>query len=183
MALSSSKLSRPFDTAILANATGSGKGQGDCNNLTTLAKCTFSNTFSVVARDYVAFGIDIIPHGPAEATYTSGSATPSITNHNAFYGVVDLAPFPRRCPMTKCPYIQAGLPLSGAAIHLPYVGAAYPIPIPWLKDHFSLSAFAGAVFMEQQGPGAKRDRATKLLWGFEVPIASFTGAIKQVTGK
>jgi hypothetical protein len=179
MALSSKKLNRPFDVAIAANATGSGPGEGECGNLTLLSKCTFSNTFSVVARDYIAFGVNIVPHGPAEATYTAGSTTPSITNHNELYGVVDFTLFPKTCPMTKCIYAQAGLPFSGAATHLPYVGAAYPIPIPWLRDHFSLSAFAGAVFMEQQGPGPKRDRATKLLWGFEVPIASFTGAIKQ----
>jgi hypothetical protein len=183
VAVSAKKLSRPVDIAVAANATGTGPGQGQCDNLTSLAKCTFSNDFNVLSRDYIAFGINIVPHGPAEATYTAGTATPSITNHNAFYGVVDFTLFPKKYPMTKYPYAQAGLPLSGAATHLPYVGAAYPIPIPWLRDHFSLSAFAGTVFMKQQGPGPTPDRAVKLLWGFEVPIASFTGAISQVTGK
>jgi hypothetical protein len=186
MAISPKNLGRPFDVAIAANATGSGEGQGECDNLTVLAKCTFSNTFNVVSRDYIAFGINIVPHGPAETTYTTatdGTVSKNTSNHNAFYAVVDFTPLPKKYPMSKYPYVQGGLPVSGAATHLPYVGAAYPIPVPWLREHFSVSAFAGTVFMQQQGPAGTRDRAVKLLWGFEVPIASFTGAIKQSTGK
>lgn len=186
MALSAKKLRRPFDVAIAGSAFGSAPGPGECDDLTAQAKCAFSKTLSVVAREYVAFGVNVVPHGPAEAVFltaTNGTVSSKVTRHNAFYGVVDFTPLPRRLPMSRYPYVQAGLPLSGAATHAPYVGMGSPLPVPWLREHLPISVFAGAVFLKQVGPGGVEDRAVKLLWGIEVPIASVTGAIKQVTGR
>ena len=179
-------LKRPFDVAIAGSAYGERTGPGECDDLTAEAKCGFSKNLSVVAREYVAFGVDVVPHGPAEAVFTTaadGTMTSKVKRHNAFYGVVDFTPMPRRFPMSRYPYVQAGLPVSGAATHAPYVGMGYPIPVPWLREHLPVSGFAGAVFLKQRGPGGVDDRAVRLLWGVEVPIASMTGAIKQVTGK
>ncbi|MHB1954888.1 MAG: hypothetical protein ACYCOU_14205 [Sulfobacillus sp.] len=180
---SPTSLKRPFTAAVTATASGIGAGSGDCHNMTAKAQCTFQANVSVDQREFVTFGIDIVPHGPAERIYTTatdGTVSSKVTNHNAFYAVVDFTPFPRKMPMDKYPYLQGGLPLSGAAMHLPYVGGAYPFP--WFRNQLAISVFAGAIFMQQQGPRGGRDRATKLLWGLEVPITSFSSAISKVTG-
>jgi hypothetical protein len=179
-AISTSTLKRPYTVAVSgAAAASTDDSAGDCKNLTKNSKCTFTNNLSVAQREFVTFGINIVPHGPKETTFDS-TGTPTTTNHNAFYAVVDFTPFPIHWPMDSRLYVQAGLPLSGAATHLPYVGVAYPLP--WFKKTLAVSPFYGVVFMQQQGPNGKRDRVTKGIWGVEVPLTSISGLFTKATG-
>jgi hypothetical protein len=185
-AFSSKPLSRPYSIADSAAASGSsGAGPGNCNNMTAAAKCTFTNNFSVAQRAFVSFGILIVPHGPKETTYTTasdGTVSSSTTTHNAFYAVIDGTPFAGPCPMWKCPYLQAGFPLTGSALRLPYVGAAWPIWFSWFRNNLPLSVFLGSGFMKHEDPTGKEKYSGKWMYGVEVPIASFSKAISQVTG-
>jgi hypothetical protein len=184
--ISVNKIQRPFSVAIAASASAQNSDTLDCRALGTQSSCAFQTTVPVLQRSFVSFGVNIVPYGPTEATWAvptgSTTLTPTVSHHNAFYGVVDFTPVPAKWPMYKRPYVQAGLPFTGKAWNLPYVGAAYPIYFSWFKKNLPISAFAGMVFMKQQGPHPMPDRVTRFMWGFEVPIAAFSKAINQATG-
>jgi len=183
--LSLTNLHRPFDISITQTAIGAKKGKGDCFLLTKNSTCQFKSTFSVNQREYVTFGVGIVPYGPRETTYTTatdglGTVTPSTTRHNPFYGMVDFTPMPVRLPMNKYPYLQAGLPFSGAATHLPYFGVAVPTHV--FAKELATSVFGGVVILKQAIAPGKEDRAIRLNWGVEVPLTSFSSAVNKVTG-
>jgi hypothetical protein len=176
--LSVSNIQRPYSISIAATAAGQNSTTLSCQALSNPAQCSFQASVPVLQRSFISFGVNIVPDGPTEAMWAiptgSTTETPTVSHHNAFYGVVDFTPLPVQWPMYKRPYFQGGLPFSGKAGHLPYFGAAYPVSIPWVQKNLPFSLFAGMVFMKQQGPHATTDRVTRLMWGFEVPIASFT---------
>lgn len=182
--LSPSNIRRPFTLSIAATASGQNGNTLDCTSLGSASSCSFQTSATVLARDFVAFGVGIVPHGPRETTWatntTTNMLTPTTSNHNNFYGLVDFAPWPARFPMSRWPYFQAGLPLTGAATHLPYAGMG--MPFPWFRKELAVSLFGGFVIMQQQDPAGTRDRAIKGLWGVEVPIASLASQISKVTG-
>lgn len=200
--LSADDTARPFTIQIASTATGpTHTGPSDCMNLSKAAKCNFTFSASVAQRQFVSFGLNIVPYGPVERQYyvanpdpktQIGTLTVNPDRHNAVYAVADLFPFgflPK--DTTNYPYIQTGLPVTGAALRMPYVGVAQHIP--FTEKFVSLSAFGGVVFMKQSYPKALQpgamitndqlkadlytNRAIKILWGFEVPISSFASAI------
>lgn len=185
-AFSAKPLSRPYTVADAVTAAGSaGSGPGSCNNMTSQAKCTFSNTFSIEQRGFISFGILIVPHGPKETTYATasdGTVSSSTTTHNAFYAVIDVSPWAGPYPMSRWPYLQGGLPLSGAAFRLPYAGVAQPISFSWVRNNFPFSVFLGRGFMKHENPAGTQSYSGKWMYGVEVPIGSFSKAISQVTG-
>lgn len=201
--ISSTGTPLPFAWSFTMTATGSTVGaNGDCTNLTTTAKCTLSQSFATNDAEYWNIGVNIIPYGPRENRYyQSGSGTVSQihTLHSPLYAVADLDVFAHYWSMTKGPYIQAGVPLSGAVFHLPYVGIALPVPRSNKLFPVSFSVYAGVGFMKQTFPkglaigqtataaifdsSLKTDRAVKGLFGIEVPVGGIVSKIKGVAYK
>jgi hypothetical protein len=175
----------PTQTAPADNATSASAPQIDCSTLNPQGNCSFQASAAVQARDFVLFGIGVVPHGPSETDYgtnSSGVQTSTTSNRNNFYGLVDLTPCPVHCNMKTWPYLQLGLPLTGAAWHAPYIGAGIPIPWPWLKKTFPLSAFVGTIDLKQQTATGTTYTNWRPLWGIEVPLSSLASQIQSVTG-
>jgi len=201
--IDSSKTPAPFAWAFTMTAVGAGAGPGgDCSHLTAAAKCTVTQSFTSLEAEYWNIGINIIPYGPRENKYSqssTGTISQSHTLHSPLYAVVDINPFAHVWSMLKGPYLQAGLPLSGAAFHLPYVGLAQPVPGLSRIFPVSFSVYGGVVFMKQTFPKTlaigqtvstsafnadlTTDRAVKPLWGIEVPIGAIASKIKGATFK
>jgi hypothetical protein len=175
---------------------------GDCSRLTKTGKCTVSESFTSNDAEYWNIGINIIPYGPRENRYaqsTSGTITETHTLHNPLIAVVDMNPFACKWSMNKGPYIQAGVPLTGAAFHLPYVGLAQPIPGLGKIFPISFSIFGGVMFMKQTFPTSLAvgqtattaafnanlvtDRAIKGVFGIEVPLGAIISKVKGATFK
>ena len=159
--------------------------QLDCSALNPQGSCAFQASAAVQARDFVMFGIGVVPHGPSETDYSTNMAgvqTSTTSARNNFYGLVDFTPCPIRCTMKNWPYLQVGLPLTGAAWHAPYAGAAVSIPWPWLKKTLPLSFFAGTIVLKQQNASGNAYTNVRPLWGFEVPLSSLGAQIQAVTG-
>jgi len=193
----------PFAWAFTMNALGAGAGAGgDCTHLTTTAKCSVTQTFTSLDAEYWNIGINISPHGPRENKYaqsSTGTITQTHTFHSPLYAVVDINLFARVWSMSKGPYFQTGLPLSGSAFHLPYVGIAQPIPVLQKLFPIPFSVYGGVGFMEQTFPRTlsigqtvstsaftsdlTTDRAVKAVWGIEVPLGSIVSKIKGPTFK
>jgi hypothetical protein len=171
------------------------KNQG-CLYLTASSKCTFSRTFSVNARQYWDVGIDIVVHGPRENKYalsTSNVVTQSHTIHSALIGTFDLSPWDS---MDKYPYFQIGLPLSGSAFHMPYVGLSQPLR--FTKKFLPLSIYGGVAFMRQLksntlqigqtttavafNQDVQPDWPRKVVYGIEVPVSSIISKVKSGVG-
>jgi hypothetical protein len=200
--LSGDDTARPFTIQIASAATGpKDTGPSDCMKLSKTAKCNFTFSATVAQREFVSFGLNIVPYGPVERQYyvanpdsktQIGTLTVNPDRHDAVYAVVDFFPFgflPK--DTTNYPYLQTGLPVTGAALRMPYVGMAQHIP--FTEKFLSISAFGGVVFMKQSRPKTLQpgamitndqltadlftNRAIKILWGFEVPISSFASAI------
>jgi hypothetical protein len=194
-------LKRPFSLALTANASSTLEGTGDCGNVTRHSTCSFSQKITVTARQIIDFGLNIVPYGPIERKYTIaapdpatliGTVTVAPTRHNAVYAVADIFPFGfKAADTTHYPYIQTGLPLSGAALRIPYLGMAEHVP--GSEKFLAVSVYAGVVFMKQSYPKTfapgqmttstllaadfHTDHAVKLVWGVEVPLSSFASAI------
>jgi hypothetical protein len=187
----------PFDWAITATVKDSDTGSGgDCTKLTQDAKCTFTHTVSVDAPQYWNVGIDITPHGPRENKYAlsnSNIVTQSHTIHSPLYAAFDFSLWPQQ---GYRPYFQVGVPLSGAAFHLPFVAVAEPLP--FTKKFLQLSVYGGVVFMQQTFPQTLKvgqtsntaafnadlvtDRALKPIFGIEVPVSSIISKVKSSVG-
>jgi hypothetical protein len=138
--------------------------------------------------------------GPIEMTYKSSTSssgattvTPSKVTHTdayAFFDVYLLEHF-SSLPANQSwiPHINAGIPITGQTLHRPYVGLAENLGFltKYAKLNIPLSVFAGPVFMKQQVelPGTttlKWDRATKMIYGIELPISSITNYLKSGGG-
>jgi hypothetical protein len=186
----------PFDWTITAKITGSNTGDGDCSNLTKSASCSFTRTVSVAAPQYWNVGIDVTPRGPRENKYAlsnSNIVTQSHTIHSPLFAALDFSPWAQ---WGYRPYFQAGISLSGAAFHLPFVSVAEPLP--FTKKWLQISLYGGVVFMQQTFPktlaiGATSntaafnadlvtDRALKSLFGIEVPVSSIISKVKSSVG-
>jgi hypothetical protein len=119
--------------------------------------------------------------------------TPSKVTHTdayAFFDVYLLEHF-SSLPANQSwiPHINAGIPITGQTLHRPYVGLAENLGFltKYAKLNIPLSVFAGPVFMKQQVelPGTttlKWDRATKMIYGIELPISSITNYLKSGGG-
>ena len=98
--------------------------------------------------------------------------------------------------MAKCGYFQVGVPLSGAVLHSPYAGIAWPLPT---SRFLQISLYAGATFMKQTKlenlpvgttpvtqdqftAASKTDWAKKPIYGIEVPVSSIISKIKSSVG-
>jgi len=193
----------PLAWSFTMTAKGSGSDStGDCSRLSSNGKCTASQSFTSNDAEYWNIGIDIIPHGPRENRYaqsSSGTITETHTIHSPLIAVVDLNIFAHVWSMSKGPYIQAGVPLTGAAFHLPYVGLAQPIPGLGKIFPVSFSVFGGVGFMEQTFPttlavgqtattaafnsNLVTDRALKGVYGIEVPLGAIISKVKGATFK
>jgi hypothetical protein len=186
----------PFDWTITAHVTSYIAGNGNCSNLGASTSCTFTRTVSVAAPQYWNVGINITPRGPRENKYALSSSnivTQSHTIHSPLFAALDFSPWAQRGYL---PYFQAGIPLSGAAFHLPFVSLAEPLPLTrrWLQ----ISIYGGVVFMQQTFPKALAigatsntaafnadlvtDRALKPLFGIEVPVSSIISKVKSSVG-
>jgi hypothetical protein len=188
---------RPFDWTITDNILGLGTGDSTtCADLTTKSKCSYTRTVSVDAPQYWNVGIDITPHGPRENRYalsTSNIVTQSHTIHSPLYAAIDFSPWAQQ---GYRPYFQAGVPLSGAAFHIPFVAVAEPMP--FTKKFLQLSVYGGVVFMQQTFPKTlavgqtsntaafnadlQTDRAIKGIFGIEIPVTSIISKVKSSVG-
>ncbi len=171
----------------------------DCSPLTDNGKCYFSRTFTVDSRQYWNVGINIVVRGPRENKYALSSSnvvTQTHTLHAPLVASFDLSPWAYKLPMDKYPFIQVGVPLSGAAFHMPYFGLAQPLSFTskWL----AVSAYGGVVLMKQSFPKTikvgqttttaafnsdlETDWPVKAVYGIEVPVSSIVGKVKSSVG-
>ena len=187
----------PFDWTITANINGPGNGNnGDCSNLTSTGKCSYTRTVSIDSPQYWNIGINLTLHGPRENKYALSSSnivTQSHTIHSPFFAAFDFSPWSQE---GWRPYFQAGVPLSGAAFHLPFISLAEPLP--FTKKWLQLSVYGSVVFMKQTFPktlavgqtsntaafnsNLVTDRAIKPIFGIEVPVSSIVSKIKSSVG-
>jgi hypothetical protein len=193
----SKALNAPFDLAFKATAKSVVKGtDGTCHDLKATSTCEFDRTITVDARAYWNAGVAVPVRGPVEYQYDlakDNSVEQTHTRHSAILATFDFSPWARTCPMTKCPYLQVGVPLSGAAFHAPYFGAAQPIPFS--KKWLQISVFGGFMLMRQTSPTTLKigDITTaaafnsdlhtnwpvKAIYGIEVPVTSIVKSIKS----
>jgi hypothetical protein len=197
--LSSTDLKPPYSLAISATPVGTGTDSGTCQDVTAKTTCTLSQTVSVTDIEHWAIGVDIVAWGPLEKKYALSSAdavTMTSTRHEALIGTFDFSPWGSVCPMTKCPYIQGGLPLSGSALHLPYTGFAQPLP--FTSSFIPLSIYGGVGFMKQTklngiavgstttqtdfNAAQKTNWPRKYTFGIEVPVSTIASKIKSSIG-
>jgi hypothetical protein len=191
----------PFDWTLAANVLPPDHpaGDGDCSNLLSKAKCTFSQTVSVLSHQYWDVGVNIVPAGPRENKYSlssSDTVTQTHTIHSALVGAFDFSPWAYKLSMDNWLYFQVGLPLSGSSFHMPYFGVAQPLP--FTKKWLSLSVYGGVILMKQTYPKTLAIGATttpnafnadlttdwpvKALYGIEVPVSKIASKVKSSVG-
>jgi hypothetical protein len=170
-----------------------------CRPLSDDGKCKFSRTFTVESRQYWNVGVNIVARGPRENKYALSSSevvTQTHTLHAPIIAALDVSPWAYKLPMDKYPYIQVGVPLSGAAFHMPYFGLAQPLP--YIKKWLPISAYGGVVLMKQTFPKTIRvgqttttaafnsdlttDWPVKAAYGIEVPVSSIINKVKSSVG-
>lgn len=193
-------LKAPYSLAFTATATaGASANPGDCHNVTTKTTCAMTQTIAVNDVEYWNVGINVVAYGPVEKKYGLSSTnvvTMSQTRHMPLYGVFDVSPWAKKCPMDSCPYFQGGIPLNGSPFHLPYAGIA--TGLPFMKNFFPLSVYGGIGFMKQTrldgvAVGSTSDPTTfkaaqhidwakKPIYGVEVPVSSIVSKIKSSVG-
>jgi len=185
-------------------STSKAKPQGAQSSSTS---CSVSRTVAHYDPEFWDVSVGMAIPGPIEMTYksstsssssstTSGSTTvtPSKVTHTDAYAFFDiyLGEFSSRtapATLSMFPHINAGIPITGQTLHRPYVGLAENLGFltKHAKLNIPLSVFAGPVFMKQQVelPGTttlKWDRATKMIYGVELPISSITNFFKSSGG-
>jgi hypothetical protein len=183
-----------------APAANNREPQGSQN---TPAPCSLSKTVTHFDPEFWDVSVGMAIPGPIEMTYKSSASTstssstssttvtPSKVTHTDAYAFFDLylGEFSSRTLPTNLsmfPHLNAGIPLTGQTLHRPYVGLAENLGFltKHVKLNIPLSVFAGPVFMKQQteAPGTttlKWDRATKMIYGVELPISSITNYLKS----
>ncbi len=183
-----------------APAANDPKPQGSQN---TPAPCSLSKTVTHFDPEFWDVSVGMAIPGPIETTYKSSSSssnsgsttvTASKVTHTDAYAFFDiyLGEFSSRTApanLSLVPHINAGIPITSQTLHRPYVGLAENLGFltKYAKLNIPLSAFAGPVFMKQQIelPGTttlKWDRATKMIYGVELPISSITNFLKSSGG-
>jgi hypothetical protein len=193
----SKALNAPFDLVFKATASSTIPGtDGKCYDLKVTSDCSFPRTVTVDDRYYFNAGVAIPFRGPRENHYDldkNSAVEQTHTLHSAILATFDFSPWAKICSMTKCPYLQAGLRLSGSSFHAPYFGAAQPIPLP--KKWLQISVFGGVMLMRQTWPNTLKigDTTTptafnadlhtnwpiKGIYGVEVPVVSIVKSIKS----
>jgi len=197
--LSSATLKPPYTLAISGTPVGTGPDNGTCQNVTAKTTCTLAQTLTVSDIEHWGIGANIVAWGPLERKYSlssSDAVTMTSTRHEAIYGTFDFSPWAASCPMTKCPYVQVGLPLSGAVLHLPYTGIAWGLP--FTASFLQMSAYGGVGFMRQTklngiaagstttqtlfNAAQQTDWPRKAIFGVEVSVSSIVSKIKSSVG-
>lgn len=161
--------------------------------------CSANRTITNYDPEYWDVSLGLTIPGPVETTYrtttSSGTTTvtPSNVTHTDAYAFVDFYLLQRLATspgeLSYLPHVNLGIPITGQPFHRPYVGIAESLAIltSKLKLGVPLCVFAGPVFMKQQVeiPGTKTlkwDRATKMIYGLELPISSITNYLKGGSG-
>jgi hypothetical protein len=159
--------------------------------------CSFAKTVTHYDTEYWDVSLGLAIPGPVETTYKSTTSstgkstlTPSNVTHTDAYAFADFYIFEHwaMAPtfLSAAPHVNVGIPITSQVFHRPYVGFAENIGLltSKVKLNIPLSVFAGTVFMKQQiesPPGSqtlKWDRATKMMYGLELPISSITKYMK-----
>lgn len=177
-------------TKLCALSVQSGQGGGSSQTA-----CSANKTITNYDAEYWDVSLGLAIPGPIETTYKSTTSsgtttvTPNKVTHTDAYAFVDLYLFQKlsKSPggLSSLPHFNFGLPITSQVFHRPYVGMAENLTFltSKLKLGVPLSVFAGPVFMKQQIelPGTttlKWDRATKMIYGLELPISSITNYLK-----
>jgi hypothetical protein len=162
--------------------------------------CSFSKTVTVYEPEYWDVSLGLAVPGVLEAKYTTSVTNGvttyprSVTRHTDAYAFVDIYPFSRFTTVvnneSEAPHINFGLPITSQSLHRPYVGLAENLFIltKRVKLPIALSVFAGPVFMKQQifRPATNAlawNHATKMMYGFELPISSIANYKKSSGSK
>ncbi|MCU1249350.1 MAG: hypothetical protein JWQ49_2379 [Edaphobacter sp.] len=191
-------LKPPYTLAIAGTPISTAAGDdGTCSNVTAKTTCPMSQTISVNDVEHWGIGVNIVAYGPVERSYSlssSGVVGVNSTRHMALYGVFDY--IPAGTNHVWVPYLQAGVPLSGAVLHLPYVGISQPLP--FTSKFIPLSVYGGYGFMKQTKldglavgstatqaqftAASKTDWAKKPIYGIEVQVSAIVNKIKSSVG-
>jgi hypothetical protein len=189
IALNSVKGANPSTNPCAQSIQG---GQGGGSSQTA---CSANKTVTNYDPEYWDVSLGLAIPGPVETTYKSTTSsgtttvTPSKVTHTDAYAFVDIYLFQKLATspggLSSLPHFNFGLPITSQVFHRPYVGMAENLTFLTrkLKLGVPLSVFAGPVFMKQQIelPGTttlKWDRATKMMYGVELPISSITNYLK-----
>lgn len=157
--------------------------------------CSASKTVTNYDPEFWDVSLGIAIPGPVEMTYKSTTTggtttvTPSKVTHTDAYAFGDIYLFQHFSTspvgLSNLPHINFGIPIMSQSLHRPYVGMAEGLNFltSKLKLGVPISVYAGPVFMKQQIelPGTttlKWDRATKMIYGIELPISSITNYLK-----
>jgi hypothetical protein len=200
--ISNKPLKPPYTVAFTATAATDAEGTGTCHNVTKATTCPMAQTVSVLDVEHWNVGINIVAFGPVEQKWgldDTNKVTMSSTRHMPLYATFDYSPWASKCSMTnsRCVYLQGGVPLSGAVLHMPYAGVAWPIP--YVNKFIPLSLYGGITFMKQTKltglpvgtattpdafqTASTTDWAKKPLYGIEVPISAIVSKIKSSVAK
>jgi hypothetical protein len=162
--------------------------------------CSFSKTVTHFDTEYWDVSLGLAIPGPIETTYKESSAngssatlTPSKVTHTDAYAFIDIYPFQHFADapamFSAIPHVNFGLPISSQVMHRPYAGIAENLAFltSRMKLNIPLSVYAGVVIMKQQVAisglqSLKWDRATKMMFGLELPIGSITKYMKGSGG-
>jgi hypothetical protein len=157
--------------------------------------CSATKTVTNYDPEFWDVSLGVAIPGPVEMTYKSSTSagtttvTPSKVTHTDAYAFGDIYLLQHfstsPAGLSSLPHINFGIPITSQSLHRPYVGMAEGLNFltSKLKLGVPVSVFAGAVFMKQQVelPGTstlKWDRATKMIYGIELPISSITNYLK-----
>jgi hypothetical protein len=157
--------------------------------------CSASKTVTNYDPEFWDVSLGVAIPGPVEMTYksttTAGTTTvtPSKVTHTDAYAFGDIYLFQHFSTspvgLSNLPHINFGIPITSQSLHRPYVGMAEGLNVLTSKVKLGvpISVYAGPVFMKQQIqlPGTttlKWDRATKMIYGIELPISSITNYLK-----
>jgi hypothetical protein len=157
--------------------------------------CSATKTVTNYDPEFWDVSLGVAIPGPVEMTYksttTAGTTTvtPSKVTHTDAYAFGDIYLFQHFSTspvgLSNLPHINFGIPITSQSLHRPYVGMAEGLNFltSRLKLGVPISVYAGPVFMKQQiePPGTttlKWDRATKMIYGIELPISSITNYLK-----
>jgi hypothetical protein len=201
--ISNKPLHPPYTLVITATLSSKEKGDdGNCHDVKEKTACPISQTVNVLDVEHWGIGINVVAYGPVERKYSlddDNKVQISSTRHMPLYATFDYSPWATKCPMTAwhCVYFQGGLPLSGAVLHMPYVGIAWPIP--GMNKFLPLSLYGGYTFMKQTklngmpvgsvttpdvfAAASKTDWAKKPLYGVEVSVSAIVSKIKSSVAK
>jgi hypothetical protein len=188
-------LNPPKQAGSSAKSPCAQSSSGTKGGQSSQSACSVSKTVTNYDPEYWDVSLGLAIPGPVETTYKSSSTggsttvTPNKVTHTDAYAFADFYVFQKlsKSPagFSNFPHFNVGIPITSQVFHRPYVGMAENLNFltSKLKLGIPLSVFAGPVFMKQQIelPGTttlKWDRATKMIYGLELPISSITNYLK-----